>query len=58
MRTKFPKEPVTLNGRILTRDEVAKFNAMYTPPLRGRALIEKQIADKQIPNNNTSDGLF
>ena len=45
MRTKFPKQPVTLNGRILTPAEVAELEAMYTPPLRGKELIAKQIRD-------------
>lgn len=58
MRTKFPKQPVTFNGRELSPEEIIKFEAMYTPPLRGKELIAKQIRDSQVPDNNTKDGLF
>lgn len=57
-RTKFPKEPVTFNGREMTEAEVAEFESMYLPPLTPKERLEKQNRDAAVPDNSTSDGLY
>lgn len=49
-RTKFPEKIVRLNGRELSKEEVAELERIYKPPLTADERLQRQVIEGNLPD--------